>query len=186
MIAGLEKALVREHSAAGVGRGQRDLVVELSSICRLDEVRQLAARADVIVQNFRPGVMSRLGLDYESVRKVNPRIVYGSISGYGDSGPWTDKPGQDLLAQAISGLPWLNGSSDDGPVPVGVSVADLLASIHLAHGITALLLRRERTGQGGLVETSLLEGMLDLQFELLTAYLHDGGLKVRRGETGGG
>jgi CoA:oxalate CoA-transferase len=168
-----------------MNRGKESFTADLKQPSDLDEVRRLAARADVIVQNFRPGVMARLGLDYESVRAVNPRIVYGSISGYGDSGPWKDKPGQDLLAQAVSGLPWLNGASDDGPVPVGVSVADLLASIHLAHGITALLLRRERTGQGGLVETSLLEGMLDLQFELLTAYLYDSGLKVRRGETGG-
>lgn len=169
-----------------MNRGKESFAADLKRPSDLDEVRRLVARADVIVQNFRPGVMSRLGLDYESVRKINSRIVYGSISGYGDGGPWADKPGQDLLAQSVSGLPWLNGASDDGPVPVGVSVADLIASIHLAHGITALLLRRERTGRGGLVETSLLEGMLDLQFELLTAYLYDNGLQVKRGETEGG
>jgi crotonobetainyl-CoA:carnitine CoA-transferase CaiB-like acyl-CoA transferase len=111
--------------------------------------------------------------------------VYGTVTGYGDDGPWRDLPGQDLLAQSISGLPWLSGNSDQGPVPVGLSVADLLASCHLAQGVTALLFRRERTGRGGLVETSLLEGMLDLQFELLSAHLNDRAIVVRRGGTHG-
>jgi CoA:oxalate CoA-transferase len=147
----------------------------------LDDVRRLVARASVIIQNFRPGVMERIGLDYESVRKLNPSIVYGSVSGYGSEGPWRDRPGQDLLAQAMSGLPWLNGHHDQGPVPVGLSIADLLASCHLAQGITALLLRRERTGVGGLVETSLMEGMLDMQFELISAHLNDSSVEVHRG-----
>ena len=136
-------------------------------------VRELVATADVMIQNFRPGVMERIGLDHESVTKINPTIVYGSVSGYGDAGPFKDRPGQDLLAQAISGLPWLNGSRDDPPVPVGLSVADHLASCHLAQGITALLVRRYRTGRGGLVQTSLFESLLDLQFELLTTRLND-------------
>ena len=147
----------------------------------LDDIRRLVARASVIIQNFRPGVMERIGLDYESVRELNPSIVYGSVSGYGSEGPWRDRPGQDLLAQAMSGLPWLNGHHDQGPVPVGLSIADLLASCHLAQGITALLLRRERTGMGGLVETSLMEGMLDMQFELISAHLNDSSVAVHRG-----
>jgi crotonobetainyl-CoA:carnitine CoA-transferase CaiB-like acyl-CoA transferase len=147
----------------------------------LDEIRRLVARASVIIQNFRPGVMERIGLDYESVRQLNPQIVYGSVTGYGAEGPWRDRPGQDLLAQAMSGLPWLNGHKDQGPVPVGLSIADLLASCHLAQGITALLVRRERTGVGGLVETSLMEAMLDMQFELISAHLNDSTVEVRRG-----
>jgi len=125
--------------------------------------------------------MSRIGLDYAAVAALNPRIVYGSVSGYGEAGPWRDRPGQDLLAQSVSGLPWLNGHHDRGPVPVGLSIADLLASCHLAQGITALLLRRERTGAGGLVETSLLEGMLDLHSELLSVHLNDPSVSVCRG-----
>ena len=144
-------------------------------------LRALVERADVIVQNFRPGVMERLGLGYDAVAAINPDIVYASVSGYGTEGPWKDRPGQDLLAQSLSGLPWLNGSLDDPPVPVGIALADVISSIHLAHGITAALLRRERTGLGGRVDTSLLESMLDLQFELVSAHLGDPSILVERG-----
>jgi len=164
-----------------MNRGKESYAADLKNAADLAAVRELVARADVLIQNFRPGVMERIGLDYESVRALNPRLVYGSVSGYGPDGPWRDIPGQDLLAQSISGLPWLNGSREEGPVPVGLSVADLLASCHLAEGITALLLRRERTGEGGLVETSLLEAMLDLQFELISAHLNDPSVVVERG-----
>jgi crotonobetainyl-CoA:carnitine CoA-transferase CaiB-like acyl-CoA transferase len=144
-------------------------------------IRALVARADVIVQNFRPGIMERLGFGYEAVAAINPGIIYASVSGYGTEGPWKDRPGQDLLAQSLSGLPWLNGSSDDPPVPVGIALADVISSIHLSSGITAALLRRERTGIGGRVDTSLLEAMLDLQFELLSAHLGDPTIVVKRG-----
>lgn len=144
-------------------------------------VRTLITQADVLVENFRPGVMTRLGLGYETVAELNPRLVYASASGYGDHGPWRDRPGQDLLAQSISGLPWLSGAREDGPVPMGLSVADHLTSCHLAQGITALLVRRGRTGRGGLVQTSLLESMLDLQFELLSTHLNDSSVTVERG-----
>jgi len=164
-----------------MNRGKDSYAADLKDGTDLAAVKRLVAQADVLIQNFRPGVMERIGLDYESVRALNPRIVYGSVSGYGSDGPWRDLPGQDLLAQSISGLPWLSGSRDDGPVPVGLSIADLLASTHLAQGVTALLLRRERTGEGGLVETSLMEGMLDLQFELLSAHLNDRSVVVERG-----
>jgi CoA:oxalate CoA-transferase len=164
-----------------MNRGKESYAADLKDSDDLAAVRRLVAQADVLIQNFRPGVMERIGLDYPSVRAINPRIVYGSVSGYGPDGPWRDLPGQDLLAQSISGLPWLSGSRDDGPIPVGLSIADLLASCHLAQGITALLLRRERTGEGGLVETSLMEGMLDLQFELLSAHLNDRSVVVERG-----
>ena len=164
-----------------MNRNKESFTADLKRPSDLEEVRALVAKADVVVQNFRPGVMERIGLGYEDVRAINPRIVYASASGYGPTGPWRDKPGQDLLAQAMSGLPWLNGGEDDPPIPVGLAVADLLASCHLAQGVTALLLRRERTGVGGLVETSLMEGMLDMQFELLSAHLFDRTVTVRRG-----
>ena len=164
-----------------MNRGKESFVADLKDDAGLAEVRRLVEQADVLIQNFRPGVMERIGLDYERVREINPRLVYGSLSGYGTTGPWRDLPGQDLLAQSVSGLPWLSGSGADGPVPVGLALADSIASCHLAHGITALLLRRERTGVGGLVETSLMEGMFDLQFELLTAHLHDPEVVVQRG-----
>ncbi|NQX12534.1 CoA transferase [Microbacteriaceae bacterium VKM Ac-2855] len=164
-----------------MNRNKQGMTADLKNADDLAAVRDLVARADVIIQNFRPGVMERIGLDYESVRKINPAIVYGSASGYGDTGPWASRPGQDLLAQSVSGLPWLNGSAEDGPVPVGLSIADHLTSCHLAQGVTALLVRRFRTGEGGLAETSLLEAMLDLQFELLSTHLNDDTVTVRRG-----
>jgi crotonobetainyl-CoA:carnitine CoA-transferase CaiB-like acyl-CoA transferase len=164
-----------------MNRNKESVTADLKSASDLAYVKQLVARADVIIQNFRPGVMERIGLDYEAVRELNPTIVYASATGYGSEGPWRDRPGQDLLAQSISGLPWLNGSRDDGPVPVGLSIADHLLSCHLAQGVTALLVRRFRTGEGGLVESSLLESALDLQFELLSTRLNDDSIHVRRG-----
>ena len=162
-------------------RNKESYAADLKKEADREGIRALIARADVIVQNFRPGIMERLGFGYDAVSVINPGIVYASVSGYGTEGPWKDRPGQDLLAQSLSGLPWLNGSSDDPPVPVGIALADVIASIHLASGITAALLRRERTGLGGRVDTSLLESMLDLQFELLSAHLGDPSITVKRG-----
>ena len=162
-------------------RNKESYAADLKNAQDRDDIRALIAKADVIVQNFRPGIMERLGFGYDAVAAINPGIVYASVSGYGTEGPWKDRPGQDLLAQSLSGLPWLNGSVDDPPVPVGVALADVIASIHLASGITAALLRRERTGVGGRVDTSLLESMLDLQFELLSAHLGDPSITVKRG-----
>ena len=162
-------------------RNKESYAADLKEADDREGVWALVEQADVIIQNFRPGIMERLGFGYEAVSAVNPGIVYASVSGYGAEGPWKDRPGQDLLAQSLSGLPWLNGSVDDPPVPVGIALADVIASIHLASGITAALLRRERTGVGGRVDTSLLESMLDLQFELLSAHLGDPSVVVRRG-----
>jgi CoA:oxalate CoA-transferase len=163
-----------------MNRNKDGVTANLKDPDDLAMVRDLVREADVLIENFRPGVMHRIGLDYESVRTINPSIVYGSVSGYGDSGPFKNRPGQDLLAQAVAGLPWLNGSHGDPPVPVGLAVADHLASCHLAQGITALLVRRFRSGRGGLAQTSLFEAMLDLQFELLTTRLNDPTIAVRR------
>ena len=136
--------------------------------------------ADVVLQNFRPGVMERLGFGYEAVRAINPKVVYGSVTGYGTEGPWVDLPGQDLLAQARSGMMWLTGGAGDGPVAVGLPIGDVLAGAALAHGVLAMLFRRERHGIGGLVETSLIEVLADLQFELLTTWLNGGGRMPKR------
>ncbi|MGL4256962.1 CaiB/BaiF CoA transferase family protein [Microbacterium sp.] len=163
-----------------MNRNKESVTADLKNPDDLAYVKQLIARADVVIQNFRPGVMERIGLDYDSVREINPSIVYASATGYGTEGPWRDRPGQDLLAQSISGLPWLSGSKQDGPVPVGLSIADHLLSCHIAQGVTALLVRRFRTGEGGHVESSLLEAMLDLQFELLSTKLNDDSIRVER------
>lgn len=158
-----------------INRNKRSVAVDMKSETDRDAIRELVRGADVVLQNFRPGVMDRLGFGYEAVRAINPRVVYGSVSGYGTEGPWVDLPGQDLLAQARSGMMWLTGSAADGPVAVGLPIGDVLAGAALAHGVLALLFRRERHGIGGLVETSLMEVLADLQFELLTTWLNDGG-----------
>ena len=163
-----------------INRDKESFAADLKNPEDMTLVRQLIARADVMIQNFRPGVIARLGLDYATVAKINPRIVYGSITGYGDGGPWVALPGQDLLAQARSGIMWLNGDPDQGPVPFGLAVADMTAGNNLAQGILAGLVRRGISGQGVQVETSLLESLLDLQFEVLTTHLNDGGRVPQR------
>jgi CoA:oxalate CoA-transferase len=158
-----------------INRGKLGFAADFKNPADVEAVKGLIARADVIVQNFRPGVVERLGLDYESAKTVNPRIVYASITGYGEEGPWAMLPGQDLLAQARSGLMWLNGDHDQGPVPFGLAIADLLAGGAIVQGVLAALVRRGRTGEGAHIETSLLEALVDFQFEVLTTYLNDGG-----------
>lgn len=163
-----------------INRNKQSFAADLKHPDDLERVTQLIARADVMIENFRPGVMQRLGLDYAAVQTLNPRLVYATVTGYGTSGPWRDKPGQDLLVQSLSGLAWLNGNADQPPTPFGLSVVDMLAGAHLAQGILACLVRRGISGRGGLVEVSLLESVLDLQFEVFTTYLNDGGQPPQR------
>ncbi|WP_417813307.1 CaiB/BaiF CoA transferase family protein [Thalassospira alkalitolerans] len=157
-----------------INRNKRSVAVDLKSDEDKARLQQLVAEADVILQNFRPGVMERLGFGYEAVKKINPTVVYGTVTGYGAEGRWVDLPGQDLLAQARSGVMWLSGGQDDGPVAMGLPVADVLAGSALAHGVLALLYRRATKEIGGYVETSLIEVLADLQFELLTTWFNDG------------
>jgi len=157
-----------------INRNKESLAADLRDADDRAMLRALIARADVMIQNFRPGVIERLGFGPASVAAINPRIVYGSISGYGEEGPWRDLPGQDLLAQARSGLLWLTGSQGDPPVPMGLAVADMLAGNALAQGILAALVGRGLTGRGAHVATSLFEAMIDFQFEVLTTHLNDG------------
>ena len=156
-----------------INRGKRSLAVDLKSEEDREKIWDLIKDADVVIQNFRPGVIERLGFDYEAVRERNPKVVYGSVSGYGSGNAWDALPGQDLLAQARSGVMWLTGAQEHGPVAIGLPVADILAGAALTQGILALLVRRGTTGQGGHVETSLMEAIVDLQFELLSTFLNN-------------
>jgi CoA:oxalate CoA-transferase len=168
-----------------INRNKESIALDLKDPSHIAAVRRLIEQADVVIQNFRPGVIERLGLGYDEVRQINPGIIYASISGYGHDGPWAKLPGQDLLAQARSGVMWLTGTAESGPMPIGLSIADMLAGHVLAKGILALLVRRGRTGIGGQVETSLLEVLVDFQFELLTTYLNDGGRAPQRAAANG-
>jgi CoA:oxalate CoA-transferase len=163
-----------------INRNKESYAADLKNPSDLDKLRQLIARADVMVQNFRPGVMERLGFGYDKMSQINSRLVYGIVSGYGNAEAWRDRPGQDLLAQARSGIMWLSGNDGDPPTPMALAIADMLAGHNLCEGILACLVRRGVTGRGGLVETSLIEALLDFQFEVLTTYLNDGRRPPRR------
>jgi CoA:oxalate CoA-transferase len=165
-----------------INRGKESFAADFKNPADVAAVKQLIGKADVIIQNFRPGVIERLGLDYEAAKAINPRIVYASITGYGSAGPWVMRPGQDLLAQARSGVMWLNGDTDQGPVPFGLAIADLLAGSAIVQGILAALVRRGISGKGAHIETSLLEALVDFQFEVLTTHLNDGGRVPKRSD----
>jgi len=157
-----------------INRNKESYAADLKNQDDLEAVKKLIAKADVITHNFRPGVMEKIGLDYKSVKVLNSRIIYATVTGYGNVGPWANKPGQDLLVQSLSGLTYLSGTADQGPVPFGLSVSDIMCGNHLTQGILAALIKRARTNESVLVEVSLLESTLDLQFEVITTYLNDG------------
>lgn len=168
-----------------INRNKESYAADLKNPEDLKLLHQLIAKADVVTHNFRPGVMEKIGLAYESVQSINPKIIYAAVTGYGNEGPWAAKPGQDLLVQSVSGLTHLSGSSIDGPVPFGLSVTDIMCGNHLTQGIIAALLKRAKTGKSVLVEVSLLESALDVQFEVLTTYLNDGGQLPHRSKVNG-
>ena len=163
-----------------INRNKESFAANLKDAKDIELVKKLIEKADIITQNFRPGVIERIGLDYENVKKINPKIVYGTISGYGSDGPWSSLPGQDLLAQSRTGLVWLNGNGGEAPTPMGLAVADMLAGHTLVEGILAAVIKRFRTDNGSHVETSLVEALLDFQFEVLTTYFNDGNRKPER------
>lgn len=163
-----------------INRNKQSFAADLKNPEDLEQLRRLIGRADVMVQNFRPGVMERLGFGYDAVSKINSRLVYGEVSGYGNAIAWRDRPGQDLLAQARSGIMWLSGNDGDPPTPMALAIADMLAGHNLCEGILACLVRRGVTGSGGRVETSLIEALIDFQFEVLTTHMNDGRRLPRR------
>ena len=166
-----------------INRGKESLALDLKDPADLAALKALLVKADVMIQNFRPGVAERIGIGWEAVHALNPRLVMGSVSGYGTDGPWVGLPGQDLLAQARSGLMWLTGDATQGPVPMGLAVGDMFAGVALSQGILAALVRRGIDGRGRHVETSLLEALVDLQFEVLTTWLNDGRRMPSRSQT---
>jgi crotonobetainyl-CoA:carnitine CoA-transferase CaiB-like acyl-CoA transferase len=149
-------------------RNQRSLTVDLKKPGGQAVARRLLESADVLVQNFRPGVMERLGLGCEAARAINPRLIYVSASGYGDNSPYRDRPGQDLLMQAFSGLASISGRADQPPTAVGTAIIDQHGATLLALGVLAALLERQRTGAGLHVEVSMLRAAMDLQIEAAT------------------
>ena len=147
-------------------RNKRSMTLNLKKPEGLALFTRMAAKADVIVENYRPDVKDRLGIGYAAMRAVNPRIVYASISGFGQDGPYKDRPGFDQIAQGMGGLMSITGQPGQGPMRVGIPIADLTAGIYCSFGILVALLAREQTGRGQWVQTSLLQAqvaMLDFQ-----------------------
>ena len=145
-----------------VNRNKESIAIDLKQDAGRDAFCQLVRGADVLVENFRPGVTSRLGVGYETLSDLNPRLIYASISGFGQTGPYADRPGYDLIAQAMSGIMSVTGEPGGAPVKAGVPVADLAAGLYCAAGILAACIARERTGRGQYIDTSLYEAGLAL------------------------
>ena len=143
-------------------RNKRSIALNLKHASGVDVLKRMAKDADVLVENYRPGVKHRLGIDYETLRPLNPRLIYASISGFGQNGPYADRPGVDQIAQGLGGLMSVTGLPGNGPVRVGIPVADLTAGMFLAMGVLTALYERERSGEGQWLHTSLLEAMVQM------------------------
>jgi formyl-CoA transferase len=153
-----------------LNRNKRSVVLDLKQPAGRDRLLRLLDDADVLVENFRPGVADRLGIGYATMAAKNPRLVYASISGFGQTGPWADRPGFDLIAQGMSGVMSVTGTAEGEPVKCGIPISDLAAGLYAANGIQAALLAREKTGRGQRVETSLFEAALGLSAWEATEY----------------
>ena len=153
-------------------RNKRSLAIDLKAPEGLEIAKRLTKAADVVCENFRPGVMEKLGLGYSQIAEHNPSVVFAAASGFGADGPYADMPGQDLVIQAMSGLAAITGTAESGPRPVGVSAVDHHAAALLAMGILAALFRRATTGKGCRVDVNLLSAAIDLQIESFTCFLN--------------
>jgi len=164
-----------------VNRGTRGITLNLKNPGGREILWRLLETADVLVENFRPGTLDRLGFDWASIRRRNPRLVYASVSGYGPDGPWGGRPGYDAVIQGEGGLMSLTGSPDGPPFRVGASIADVLAGMTAFQGIVLALLRRQRTGEGARVDVSLLESLLPTFAYHASTYLLTGKVPGRLG-----
>jgi crotonobetainyl-CoA:carnitine CoA-transferase CaiB-like acyl-CoA transferase len=162
-------------------RNLRSVTLNLKSERGVEVARKLAARTDVVIENYRPGVLDRLGIGYERIKELNPNVIYASGSGYGSDGPYSHLPGQDLLLQAISGLGANTGTESDGPTVSAAAIVDQHSASLLAMGILGALVHRERTGEGQRVEVIMMEAALDIQTEPVVYHLN--GARLRRPKT---
>jgi crotonobetainyl-CoA:carnitine CoA-transferase CaiB-like acyl-CoA transferase len=169
-------------SFLSLNRNKRGATLNLKSDQGRKLLYQLVEEADVFVANFRPAAALRLGVDYDALRRVNERLVYCSITGYGENGPIANRPGQDLLAQAYSGMVWNAGRETDPPIAAGALVADATTSYMAVIGILGALLERERSGRGQKVEVNLLSSALDVQVQEFTTFLNSGYVGRRSAE----
>jgi formyl-CoA transferase len=152
-------------------RNKRSITVDLKNRRGADLVRELARTSDVLVENFTPGLMKRFGLDYETLQKENPGLVYCSITAYGGDGPYRDRPGYDMVLSAVGGLMWITGERDGNPCKVGVAITDVLTGVYASGAITSALLWRERSGRGQYIDCSLLDVQVSALANIGSNYL---------------
>lgn len=164
-----------------LNRNKRSLTLNLKKPGALEIFMKLVQSADVVVENWRPDIKKKLGLDYESLAKVNPRIILASISGYGQTGPYATRPGFDQIMQGMGGLMSVTGFADSGPVRAGLAVADMSAGLYAGIGILLALIERERSGKGQWVQASLLHSQIAMMDFQVSRYLNDGDIPVRVG-----
>jgi crotonobetainyl-CoA:carnitine CoA-transferase CaiB-like acyl-CoA transferase len=153
-------------------RGKRSIALNLKDPSGKEAALKIIQSSDVLLENFRPGVMDRLGLGYETLSKLHPKLIYCASCGWGQDGPYVTRPGQDLLAQAMAGVLYLNGKAGDPPSPVGMGIADITASFHIVSAILAGIYHRDRTGEGQRIDISLLNSVLSLATQEATLYMN--------------
>ncbi|SHH84539.1 CaiB/BaiF CoA transferase family protein [Clostridium grantii] len=153
-------------------RNKRSLAIDIKSSEGKEVVYSIAKKADIVIHNFRPGVMERLGYGYDDLKKINPKIIYASNSGFGPTGPYSERPGQDLLAQGLSGIMSLTGRKNSAPTPLGTGLPDHLSAYNLVYGILGALFYRERTGEGQKIEVDLFRSMLAFEGQELSTILN--------------
>ena len=164
-------------------RGKRSIELDFTSAEGQRIVKKLAARSDVLIENFKVGGLAKFGLDYKSLAPANPRLIYCSVTGFGQTGPSASRAGYDLMAQGIGGIMGMTGAADGEPMRVGVPIADIFSGVYAAVGILAALARREKTGRGGYVDTALVDSTVGmLAFQALN-YLVSGEVPKRIGNT---
>jgi crotonobetainyl-CoA:carnitine CoA-transferase CaiB-like acyl-CoA transferase len=164
-------------------RNKRSIAIDVKQDEGKEVILKLAARADIVVENFRPGVMERLGYGYETLREINPRIIYCSASGWGSDGPYLKRPGQDLLVQSVSGAVMTSGRASEGPVALGTALCDQVNALNCVYAILAALYYREKTGKGQEIKTNLLSSAIAFQMQDFFT-LQNMGVKFERPESG--
>lgn len=164
-----------------LNRNKRTITLDMKQPEGKEIIRRLAKISDIVVENFRPGVMDRLGLGYDELKKLNPGLIYAAISGFGKSGPYRDRPAFDFIAQAMSGFMSLNGNEQMPPLRVGIPISDTIAGLYAAYGILAALRERDRTGRGQEVQTAMVDGLISMFTFASSAFFATGELPPRNG-----
>ena len=157
-----------------INRNKKSVTINLRTEKGCEIVRKMASTYDVLIENYRPGIVQKLGLDYETLSKINPQLIYCSISGFGQTGPYREKPSYDIVGQAMGGLMSLTGEENRPPVKIGVAISDIFAGMYAAIGILSALITRKQTGQGQMIDVSLLDGLVSILSHQAGNYLVSG------------